>query len=66
MNAADIRAELRAAEAALADVRQRMDAYVEGHGKMPVDVARAFAAELEAADSEVWRLKGLLRTPCPF
>ena len=66
MSAADIRSELRLAEADLADVRQRMDHYVDAHGKMPEDVARGFAAEMESADSKVWHYKreiGKLKAP---
>jgi hypothetical protein len=66
MNTADsIRAELRQAEADLADVRQRMDGYLAAHGKMPKEIAEAFAAELESAHSRVWALKAKLRTPPP-
>lgn len=61
----ETRAALRRAEAELADVRVEMDHYVAVNASMPAEVARGFAARLEAANSRIWALRAKLRPRHP-
>jgi hypothetical protein len=61
-----IRAQLREAEDELDRLRGQMDAAVDSHGgHLPRELAEDFARRLEAVMSEIWQLKGRLRTPAP-
>ncbi len=62
----EIRNQIRAAEEELDRLRGQMDSAVDAHGgHLPRELAEDFARRLEAVMSEIWQLKGRLRSSVP-